>query len=578
MKKLSIFFLGFLLTGSGVYASSVTKDSALTTQGTLDTHKSPIKTIPGAPAPSTSYTSSAPKSKVRTFISNKSSARGSFVIQHIKVKGNSVYTSEFISGFLSHLLGKSATEEEITKGLENLVAHYWRDGYVLAEVRVSIKDLQDKDQKITLHINEGFISEVKVEGGNAAIRSLINSYVQLLQRTRPFRMDMMEYYDNLLKSYPGLTIEGDVYNIPENLGEGGILFKISKRRVQPYLSIDNRGSEYSGPMRMAAGGSAGSVFRMGDLTSALLTLTPNNDELRYGQLSHVTPIGSDGSTLSLRGDYGETKPGFIIGDRNIKGRIYYLEAFYSKLAYTFKDQQINWRVGMEALGYDAKVPTDLLYRDNLRTLIAGASTSFKDFLKARNILDAKLSQGINAFGTSNLMGDRRSIENGKAVYTKVFGEWTRSQPLVDALSLVTRVRGQYSVQSLLAGAQFTCGGEQYLSGYDPGDFRGDRGLAGRAELRYGFEPGEDYPIHKGHFYLFYDAGKVWNRSAQRSTNPISSASGTSTGVGTRVTYLKNFGINLELSKPLTHRLPSRVPFPLKRQHPWRVFFKVEWRP
>jgi hemolysin activation/secretion protein len=155
------------------------------------------------------------------------------------------------------------------------------------------------------------------------------------------------------------------------------------------------------------------------------------------------------------------------------------------------------------------------------------------------------------------------------------GELIRIQPLPKRFSLLTQVKGQYALDSLLSPAQFVFGSYPYGSGYEPAELGGDHGLAARAELRYGFDTSniESIKLNNLLVYGFYDIGKAWNKDA---TSGPAGKSAASTGLGARLLVFDAIGMDFEVTKALTHGWRTRQVYSGNKK-PWRFLFKLETR-
>jgi hemolysin activation/secretion protein len=106
----------------------------------------------------------------------------------------------------------------------------------------------------------------------------------------------------------------------------------------------------------------------------------------------------------------------------------------------------------------------------------------------------------------------------------------------------------------LSSEQFGFGGSQYGRGYDFSEITGDSGLAGKAELAYTIRTGQKY-LGSYQPYVFYDLGKVWNRTP--AAGQPSHESAASAGAGTRFTFTPALLGDLFVAKPLTRDVSSR---------------------
>jgi hemolysin activation/secretion protein len=178
-----------------------------------------------------------------------------------------------------------------------------------------------------------------------------------------------------------------------------------------------------------------------------------------------------------------------------------------------------------------------------------------------------VSQGLTGFGATD-EGTGRSRTNGQQDYTKFNMDLSRLQNLPYGFSLLTAASGQYTNDALLTSEQFALGGVGFGQAYDSGELSGDKGLAGKVELRYGQPVGAQW-FDSYQLYGFYDIGSVYVNEAASGTD--SKMSLASTGVGVRTNFTPNLYGYLELGFPLTHQVAS------EGDEDPRLFFSITGR-
>lgn len=112
--------------------------------------------------------------------------------------------------------------------------------------------------------------------------------------------------------------------------------------------------------------------------------------------------------------------------------------------------------------------------------------------------------------------------------------------------------------------EFAPGGLPYGRAYNYAEISGDSGVAGLAELRFGFSPKRS-TVTFFQTYAFVDAAKVWNKP---TTFGLRSAALASAGGGFRLTLRDRMTLRVEAARPLTRR-----PFETGDKH-WRGFVSL----
>jgi hemolysin activation/secretion protein len=153
-------------------------------------------------------------------------------------------------------------------------------------------------------------------------------------------------------------------------------------------------------------------------------------------------------------------------------------------------------------------------------------------------------------GASDLNQPNLSRAQGDPQYTKWNTSIARLQGITQKVSLYVSGTGQYAYDPLLSAEQFTFGGTGYGQAYDPAELTGDKGLAGKAELRYSAAPQWRF-LNSLQYFGFYDIGKVWNKLPASVTGLPQQESGASAGLGVRISFNEYMYGSAEMAKPLT---------------------------
>ena len=120
------------------------------------------------------------------------------------------------------------------------------------------------------------------------------------------------------------------------------------------------------------------------------------------------------------------------------------------------------------------------------------------------------------------------------------------------MNLIVAAQGQYAFSQLLASEEFGFGGSNYGRAFDPSEFSGDHGAAGKLELQY--VGNAAFPFARVVYYGFFDYGTVWriDDSSREARDSASSA-----GLGIRYALADRVDGYVELGKPLLNRVAAR---------------------
>jgi hemolysin activation/secretion protein len=193
-----------------------------------------------------------------------------------------------------------------------------------------------------------------------------------------------------------------------------------------------------------------------------------------------------------------------------------------------------------------------LYSDRLRSLLLGGNYEFADSWHGVNNNKLDIEHGFNILGAGN--GGSRSRPEGRSDFTKVNFNISRLQLLGPRFSVLVAAQSQYTNTPLLSSEEFVFGGPDFGRGYDPAEITGDKGVAGKMELRFNTQP-DLRLLRTVQYYVFYDAGKTWNLDRVAAV-PVASA--VSAGLGARFNFNKYLSGDCFIAKPLTRPVAAMV--------------------
>lgn len=511
----------------------------------------PTPALPSsAPSPSSALPPAAAKIK--------------FKLNHIVITGNTVYSQAQLENIYKKYLGTTISLVDLQNITDSITKRYREDGYLLSKAVIPAQKINSG--VVRLQVIEGYISNVNVAGYPGNARSLLEGYGKHLTEQRPITISTLERYVLLANDTPGLdvkTVLSPAKNTPNQTvspGATDATLIADLHKANGYVSYDNRGTWFLGPQEVTYGGSINSLFRAGDQTNAQVLLTSQTNELQYFRLGHQTPLGSNGWLLNLSAIYSVTNPDYTLAQFNVTGRY---NAYSLGVSYPYIRSREKTSIFSAVLDSSNNIsnigPGDTgfnLYTDKIRSLRVGNTFSNADSWRGVNQMGAQLSQGLPIFNNSPL--DQTGAEgfsnlsrtDGHSVYSKINLDASRVQFLgATNFSILAAMQGQYALfnRPLLVAEQFAFGGAQFGQAYDPAQFTGDHGLAGKVEVRY--DQDLNWRI-MNHFqiFTFYDVGKVWNILGNTPGVPVS---GASTGFGARLQFLKYLSGYLEWAQPLT---------------------------
>jgi hemolysin activation/secretion protein len=468
-----------------------------------------------------------------------------FTLTKIVIEGATVYSDNELLSAYQNRLDREVLLSEIYQIASSLTAKYRNDGYILSRVIVPVQTIERGE--VRLKAVEGYITKVTFIGVDGDRRKLVERYAEEIKKSRPLRNIVLERYLLLINDLPGAFAQATIKSSQTEPGASELIVHFTQHNVQGGMSMDNRGGESLGPMRMSADVMLNSVLGLQEST-ILRVVGSNNERMRFASLAHEEKIGADGGKLNLSASMVRAEPKemtFIPLNLETSSQSYALA--YSYPLIRSRSENLSLRGSFTA--HDGK--TEIFgvedTRDRIRAFRLGVTYDRADSLNGINLLDIEVSKGINGLGSSDNNDMMLSRPNGRVDFTKATLYAARLQSLTTRWSVLAAVNAQYAWTDLLSSELYSFGGEQFGRGYDPSELVGDHGIAGKMELRFtdmvtlGFA--SSYTA-----YGFYDVGIVYQRSPGGFDRSESAASA---GPGLRMSLGQYASCYVELAKPLT---------------------------
>lgn len=494
-----------------------------------------------------------------------------FQLNGIILEGNHVYSTNELQFLYEKQLHKTISVADLFAIVQSITNYYRNNGYILS--RAILPPQHVKGGVVRVKIIEGYIGNVTVTGKPRGAKCLVEAFGENIRSCPPLRVQNMERYMLLANEIPGVDVKAVLSPSKTNVGAADLTLLTNTDPVFGYLSYDNYGTRYIGPQQMTANVGLNSMIASGDAGQVTFTKTPKGQELTYIDANYNMPIYAEGMRLLVGATNAETHPLFVLQPQKIAGLN---QNYYTGIQYPLirsRTESLNLRA---TFNYQDSSTTTIgnaeLYTDHLRSLGVGASYNFSDKYYGANLVSGDLRQGLPILGytsNTNPLTARTSRPGGRGDYTKIMLTLSRLQAIKGPVSLYGILNGQWAFNPLLSSEQFTFGGSQIGRGYDVAELIGDKGADGSLELRYDLIA-ERLMMQALQFYIFYDAGMIWNYKNLGGTPTKQSA--ISTGIGVRFFFQKYVSGNLMWTQPVTKEVAAEEI--IGRGRAPRVFFSV----
>lgn len=430
-----------------------------------------------------------------------------FVLNQLSIDGGTVYPSASLQPTYANLLRREVTLADIYRIVDALTARYRNDGYILSQVIVPAQSVEDGS--IRLQAIEGYVAEVRVEGGTAELRRRIQGYGEKISRQRPLTAAVLERYVLLMNDLPGIQARA-VLAPSQTPGASDLILQVSRRRWTGGISSDNRGSLSQGRQRLFADVEFDGL--LGASRTDIRQVTTLTPELTYVAASHEQVLGTHGGRIGVSGSYVYSRPQELsivpldLTTNSVTATVAYTQPLVRR-----RSRNLYLRAALSAFDSSSTIFGIEDTTDRVRAVRLGLTYDSGDGLGGVNIADLEFSQGLLGLGASVNDDAYLSRPNGRADFQKAVLYAARIQALPANWSLAVATNAQYAFTDLLAPELFSIGGEQFGRGYDPSEVLNDHGAAVKVDLRYlhAFGGGRQMALMP---YVFGDAGRVWPRT------------------------------------------------------------------
>jgi hemolysin activation/secretion protein len=472
-----------------------------------------------------------------------------FILTGIVVEGSTVYTDSDFLPYYGDYLGQEISLAKVYEFAQAITARYRNDGYLLSKAIVPSQRIQSGI--VRLQIIEGFINDIEINGQVEGRMKRLWAYGDKIVTSRPLQAKVLERYLLLINDLPGIKVESVLTPSETTPGAAILTLFVQHKTVDGFLSLDNRGSQFNGPIQGSFGGNLNSLFGLEERTGFNF-VTSGQSELLFFSGNHEQQIGSQGTKVILSGNLSLTEPGSTLEVFKVKGKTSTISMLIFHPFIRTRKQNLSGSAGFYARDTETELLGSVTASDRLRVFNLGFSYDFVDRFRGVSLLSMEFSQGANILDATESGNSLLSRAQGKSDFSKFSANMWRRQSIAAGWSVLAEASGQYSFDSLLASEEFGFGGARFGRGYDSSEITGDQGVAVKAELQYFHKIAKKY-LRDLQAYAFYDYGSVWQKGND-FTGSDRHSSLSSAGGGIRLNLTDWLSGYVEAAKPLDDRV------------------------
>lgn len=469
-----------------------------------------------------------------------------FDFKGVEIEGMRYFLNEVGEQFFAPLIDKKITLSAIRDAALALENKYRERGFFL--VRVFVPPQKVNAGIFKVKVIEGYVAQVFVEGPNAAMNELVESYARPIAKLRPLDLAGLERVLLMINDIPGIGGTAILRPAAE-LGASDLVITVAPLADAHVVTTGNTGSKSTGPYALGYIGMFQQPLKSkGQLTLAL-TATGRPEGMFEGVRSVVTKyaqaVGSHGLILSFGVTRSQAKPGDYLASLDIESNAYSLAPRLRYPLLRTRENSVYLDGGMTLNNSETTVAGAMLTNDRMSVADLGASWVLNGWMNGVQSLGVGVSRGIPVFGAMKSDASLPSTSGFQPEFTKYTMTWQRTQNLPQRFSLRIYALGQYSQDRLLTGEQIVFGASTIGRGFTPALIAGDKGLGALLELRYDLAKDLGPHISSPQVYISGDWANA--RTVASSSVAATSSSINSSAVGLRLVVYKKTQIDFRLS-------------------------------
>ena len=382
-------------------------------------------------------------------------------------------------------------DERLTIGrlqeVANEVTRYYRSaGFILAQAFIPEQTVQGNN--VVIRVMEGTLAAVKVEGNSLYSANVLQPPFDGIAG-KAVQKDPLESALLYLTDYPGLTVFG-VFKPGDEVGSTNLVLNVQEeKRFEWALAGDNYGIDTTGEYRGIAEGHWNNVSGVGDRLSATVLQTFDPTDSTFGALDYRRPFMGPANSFGIGVSRNDYTIGQDFSQLEVEGTT---DKVYANVRRSFiRSRNLN-AYGLFEFNYqqadvdqdNTKVAEDKLSVAVLEMGFDSIDTRFSG-INQGNIW---FSHGFDDFlGSMDDEGDGKSLRiNGSGnhvsgEFDKVRARVARLQAVTRNNSLLFRVEGQYSADSLTSLEQMAVGGPTNVRAYPVNEYLFDKAVFASAE-------------------------------------------------------------------------------------------------
>ncbi len=481
---------------------------------------------------------------------------GTIMINGFTVTGNHLLSELEIDNAVYPYLGPGQSVKSVDAARAALQKAYADKGYETVVVEIPPQHVQDG--VVQLQVIEAPIGRLDVKGSRYFSLTKIKSQAPSLAPGQVPNFKHIRHDLIALNQWPDRQV---IPALQAGVRPQTIDVDLNVKDNSPLhgsLSLDNRYSPDTTPLRIDGSLSYDNLWQRGDTINLAFQVAPQNtnDALVFSG-SYLARTNIDWLTLLLYGLVSNSKVS-TLGSTNVVGRgqvagvraltdlpggAGFFDSLSTGIDYKNFDQDVT-------LG-GATVPSPVTYYP-----ITSSYSATWQGDSATTQFDIGPTFNIRGFGSSVVAFDNKRFDS-ESNFIYLRGDLSRQQDLPRGFQIFGKVQGQVSDEPLVNSEQFSVGGQDTVRGYLESEVLGDDAVVGSVEFRspqlsqFIGERVNDWRV-----FLFSDNGYASILDPlpeQQSTFSLASV-----GAGTRIELFNHLNGSLDVAVPLLTSVDTKA--------------------
>ncbi len=483
-------------------------------------------------------------------------ASGTIMINGYTVTGNHLLSELEIDNAVYPYLGPGQSVKSVDAARAALQKAYADKGYETVVVEILPQHVQDG--VVQLQVIEAPIGRLDVKGSRYFSLNKIKSQAPSLAPGQVPNFHRIRHDLIALNQWPDRQV---IPALQAGVQPGTIDVDLNVKDSSPLhgsLSLDNRYSPDTTPLRIDGALSYDNLWQRGDTLSLAFQVAPQNtnDALVFSG-SYLARTNIDWLTLLFYGLVSNSKVS-TLGSTNVVGRgqvggfraltdlpggAGFFDSLSTGIDYKNFDQDVT-------LG-GATVPSPVTYYP-----ITSSYSATWQGDNATTQFDAGPTFNIRGFSSSPVSFDNKRYDS-ESNFIYLRGDLSRQQDLPRGFQIYGKIQGQVSDEPLVNSEQFSVGGQDTVRGYLESEVLGDDAVVGSVEFRspqlsqYISPRVEDWRV-----FLFSDNGHA------SILDPLPDQQATfnlaSLGAGTRIELFNHLNGSVDVAVPLITSVDTKA--------------------